>query len=80
MILSDQAYYRIPQIWLFMGILFVLLGLASGSDFRFFYAYLLLGALCLLRSFQIYLFRRKINRRNRISVLTETQKIDRDTP
>ena len=79
MILSDQAYYRIPQIWLFVGILFLLLGLAAGPDFRFFYAQLLLGALCLFRSFQIYLFRRKINRRNRITVLTETQKIDRDT-
>jgi hypothetical protein len=80
MILSDQVYYRIPQFWLFLGILFLLLGLAAGPDFRFFYANLLLSAICIGRSFQIYQYRRKISRRNRTTVLTETQKIERDTP
>ena len=80
MILSDQAYYRIPRFWLILGILFLLLGLAAGPDFRFFYANLLLSAICIGRSFQIYQYRRKISRRNRTTDLTETQKIDRDTP
>ena len=80
MIVSDRVYYRIPQFWLFMGILFLLLGLVAGPDYRFFYAYLLLGAICIARSFQIYQYRRKFSRRNRVTVLTETQKIERDTP
>jgi hypothetical protein len=79
MLVSDQFYHRIPQIWLIMGILFLLLGLAAGPDFRFFYAYPLLSAVCILRSVQIYQLRRKI-RRHQITVLTETQKIERDTP
>jgi hypothetical protein len=80
MILPDQVYYRIPRFWLFLGVLFLLLGLAAGPDFRFFYANLLLSAICIGRSFQIYLYRRKFSRRNRTTVLTETQKIERDTP
>jgi len=80
MILPDQVYYRIPQFWLFLGILFLLLGFAAGPDFRFFYANLLLSAICIGRSFQVYQHRRKISRRNKTTVLTETQKIERDVP
>jgi hypothetical protein len=80
MIVSNRVYNRIPQIWLFIGILFLLLGLAGGPDMRFFYAYPLLSAICIGRSFQIYQYRRKISRRNRITILTETQKIKRYTP
>ena len=80
MLVSDRVYYRIPQVWLSIGILFLLLGLAAGPGFRFFYAYLLLSAICIARSFQIYQQRRKISRRNRVTILMETQKIKRDSP
>ena len=80
MIVSDGVYYRIPKFWLSIGILFLLLGLTAGFDFRFFYACLLLGVLCIARSFQIYQNRRKLSRRNRVTVLTETQKIERGVP
>ena len=80
MLVPDQIYHRIPQIWLFMGILFLLLGLAAGPDIQFFFAYPLMSAICIIRAFQVYVRRRKICRRNRITVLTETQKIERDTP
>ena len=73
MLVSDRLYDRIPRIWSFMGALFLLLGLATGPDFHYFYAYLSLGAICLARAFLIYQYRRKISRRNRITVLTETQ-------
>jgi len=78
MLVSDRMYKRIPQIWLFMGILFLLLGLAAGPDVQHFFAYPLLGALCIARALQIYVQRRKFNRRNRMTVLTETQKINRE--
>ncbi len=79
MLVSDRFYNRIPQIWLFMGILFILLGLATGPDFRYFYGYLSLGAISIARAFLIYQNRQKVSRRNRIAVLTETQKIERHT-
>ena len=63
-----------------MGILFILFGIAAGPDVQYFYAYPLLSVLCIARAFQIYQFRRKFNRRNRMTVLTETQKIERDAP
>ena len=80
MLVPDGFYNRIPQIWLIMGIAFLVLGLATGPEFRFFYGYLLLGGLCIARTMQIYQQRRKISRRNRVTVLTETQKIERDRP
>ncbi len=80
MIVSDGVYYRIPKFWLFIGILFLLLGLVGGSDFRFFYACPVLGVLCIARSFQIYQNRRKLSRRNRVTLLTKTQKIERGLP
>ena len=80
MLVSDGVYSRIPQFWFFVGMLFLMLGLAAGPAFRFFYACLSLSAICVARAFQIYQQRRKINRRNRMTVLTETQKIERDTP
>jgi hypothetical protein len=79
MLVSDRFYNRIPRIWLFMGTLFLFLGLATGPDFHYFYAYLSLGTICMARAFLIYQYRRKISRRNRITVLTKTQKIERDT-
>lgn len=78
MIVSDWVYYRIPQFWLVMGILFLLVVLATGAEFRYFYACLCLGVLCIARSFQIYQYRQKMSRRSRMTVLTETQKIERD--
>ena len=57
---------------------FLLLGLIAGTEYRLFYAHLLLGALCILRSWQIYHQRRKISRRKRMTVLTKTQKLERD--
>jgi len=78
MIVSDGVYKRIPQIWLVMGIIFLLLGLAAGPNIEHFYAYPVLGAVCIARSLQIYQFRRNLGRRNRMTVLTETQKINRD--
>ncbi len=77
MIVSDEVYYRIPKFWLFIGILFLLLALVGGSDFQFFYACLLLSVLCVARSFQIHQNRRKLSRRNRVTLLTDTQKIER---
>lgn len=62
-----------------MGMLFFLLGLLAGPDIQYFFVYPLLGLACIARFFQLYLRRRNFSHRSRITVLTETQKIERDT-
>jgi hypothetical protein len=78
MLLPDNIYKRIPQIWLFMGIMFLLFGLIAGSDFRYFGAYMLLGLVSIVRSIWLYSVRQRVVRRAEVTVLTETQKLDRD--
>ena len=77
MLLPDNIYKRIPKIWLFMGIMFLLFGLIAGSDFRYFGAYMLLGFVSIVRSIWLYSVRQRVVRRAEVSVLTETQKLDR---
>lgn len=77
MVVSDWVYYRVPRFWLLLGIGFVLLALAAGPDFEYFLVSLLVGVVCLLRSLQVYQLRREINRRRRMTVLSETQKLER---
>ena len=76
MLVPDWIYTRIPHIWLSIGLLFLLIGVAAGPEFRLFYAYILLSAVCLFRALYIYQARRRFHRRNRVSFLHETQVID----
>ena len=78
MLVPDSLYARIPHIWLSIGLLFLFIGLAAGPDFRLFYAYLLLGLVCVLRALYIYQARRRFHRRNRVAFLHETQVIHRN--
>jgi hypothetical protein len=78
MVVSDRVYYRIPKFWLVVGLAFLLLGFIAGPEYRLFWAHMLLGAVCIGRSWQISYQRRKINRRRRIAVLTQTQKLRTD--
>ena len=78
-LVPDWLYSRIPHIWLSIGLLFLFIGLAAGPDFRLFYAYLLLGLVCLFRALYIYQARRRFHRRKRIAFLNETQVIDRNS-
>jgi len=80
MLVSDRFYKGIPKVWLIMGSLFLILALATGPEFRYFYGYLALGAVCIARSYHIYQHRRNISRRNKTSVLMRTQKIERNVP
>ena len=79
MLVPDWLYSRIPHIWLSIGLLFLFVGLVAGPDFRLFYAYLLLGLICLFRALYIYQARRRFHRRKRIAFLNETQVIDRNS-
>ncbi len=78
MLVPDWLYSRIPQIWLLIGSLFLFLGLAAGPGFKYFYAYLLLGAISLVRALYIYQCRRRFHRRKRVAFLNETQVIHRN--
>lgn len=76
MIVSDWVYHSVPRFWLMLGGGFVCVGLVAGPDFDYFLVSLLTGIVCLLRSLQVYQLRRTINRRNRMTVLTRTQRIE----
>lgn len=77
MVVSDWVYHRVPRFWFLLGAGFVLLALAAGPDFQYFLIALLVGFVCLLRGLQVSQLRKEINRRRRMTVLTQTQKIDR---
>lgn len=77
MLLPDHVYRRIPTFWMIMGVLFLVFGLMAGPDFRFFSAYMLLGFVCMGRSAWLHQARQRVARRSEVSVLTETQKMER---
>jgi hypothetical protein len=78
MLLPDHIYRRIPQCWLIMGILFLVFGLMAGPDFPYFSAYMLLGVVSIIRSIWLFQARQRVARQREVSVLSETQKIERD--
>ena len=80
MLLPDHIYRRIPHFWLLMGILFLVFGLMAGPDFRFFAAYMLLGVVSIGRSLWLYQARQRVARRSEVSVLSATQRMDRNDP
>lgn len=78
MLLPDHIYRRVPHFWMIMGILFLLIGLMAGADFRFFWAYILLGLASMVRSVWLFQARQRVARRGEVSVLSATQKLERD--
>jgi hypothetical protein len=60
-----------------MGVLFLVFGLMAGPDFRFFPAYMLLGLVCTGRSIWLHQARQRVARRPEVSVLTQTQRMER---
>jgi hypothetical protein len=77
MLLPDNLYRRIPQLWMLMGVLFLVLALINGPSFRYFAAYLLLGLISLGRALWINAARQRIARGREVTVLTETQRLER---
>jgi hypothetical protein len=78
MLLPDHIYRRIPHFWLIMGLLFLVFGLMAGSDFRVFGAYILLGLASIGRSIWLFQARQRVARRSEVTVLSATQRIERD--
>ena len=77
MLLPDPIYRRIPLFWMTLGILFLFLGLISGTDYAQFPLYLGVGFLCIARALWIYQARWKFFRKNEIRTMKSTQIIDR---
>lgn len=76
MLVSDRVYKRIPQFWLLIGTLFLLLGLSAGPEVRLFPAYLLFGLLSIARSIWIYQARWRYHNKNQVSIMRSTMIID----
>jgi len=77
MLLPDHIYRRIPLFWMLMGVLLLVFGIIAGPEFRYFPAYILLGFVCLGRSIWLYQARQRVVRRPEVTVLTETQRLER---
>ncbi len=77
MLLPDKLYRHIPQFWMLMGVLFFVFALMTGPDIRFFGTYILMGFVSIGRSVWLYAARRRVARGREVTVLTETQKLDR---
>ncbi len=70
MLIGDGMYKRVPHTWLWMGTAFLVLGFAAGPDFKFFWAAMALGILCLLRGAQIQRSRKSLLNKTQIMVLS----------
>lgn len=73
MLLPEGIYRRIPQYWMLIGILFLVLGLFVGTTYRLFPAYLGFGILCVARSIWIYQARWHFHKRNELRMTQSIQ-------
>jgi hypothetical protein len=78
MLLPDSIYRRLPQLWTIMGVFLVIFGIVALPDLKLFAAYMALGIISLGRSVWIHQARQRVVRRGEVTVLTDTQKIERN--
>lgn len=78
MLIPDSVYQRLPQLWGWMGALFLISGLMAGTEFRLFGVCILFGILCIVRAFWLYQVRQRVTRRREVTVLSATQRIEKD--
>ena len=57
--LPTPIYERTPQLWLLMGLLFIVLGLYIGFAYKLTYLYVLLGGFCGGRGVHVLQMRRR---------------------
>ena len=76
--LPDSIYRRLPQLWTIMGVFLLIFGIIALPDFKLFAAYMVLGIISLGRSVWIHQARQRVVRRSEVTVLTDTQKIERN--
>lgn len=72
MLLPDSLYRRIPLFWTLLGFLFLFLGLFGGEDLPYFWAYIGVAALCIVRGIWVYQARWKVLKRNDVAITRET--------
>lgn len=72
MLLPDGLYRRIPLFWTLLGFLFLFLGLSGGEDLPYFWAYIGIAALCIVRGIWVYQARWKVLKRNDVAITRET--------
>lgn len=70
--LPTPIYERVPQFWFLLGLLFISSGVYLGFDYRLSFAYLFVGAICIVWSFVI-LVRRSHFRNKPIRTIREDE-------
>lgn len=75
--LPTPIYERTPQLWLLMGVLFVVLGLYIGLAYELTIFYLVLGVICVGRGLQVWRLRSIYRRaRNQEGALSEDPAVE----
>lgn len=57
--IPTPVYERLPQFWLLLGLLFMSSGVYIGFDYRLSFAYIIIGALCVVWSAKTVIMRTK---------------------
>ncbi len=78
MLLPEAIYRRVPHFWLLMGLFLLFYSLAAWPDVLHFLGYLFLGLVSIARAFWLFQARKRVVRRAEVTVLTATQKIERN--
>ena len=78
MLLPESLYRRVPHFWLLMGFFLIFYSLVAWPDVRYFLGYLVLGLISVARAFWVFQARKRVVRRAEVTVLTATQKIERN--
>jgi hypothetical protein len=78
MLLPDAIYKRVPHFWLLMGFFLIFYSLQAWPDVGYFLGYLSLGLVSIARALWLFQARKRVVRRAEVTVLTATQKIERN--
>jgi len=78
MLLPDSLYRRVPHFWLLMGCFLIFYSLVAWPDPRYFFGCLFLGIVSIARASWLFQARRRVVRRAEVTVLTATQKLERN--
>ncbi|MDH4056731.1 MAG: hypothetical protein OEW73_03195 [Gammaproteobacteria bacterium] len=78
MLLPDSLYRRVPHFWLLMGVFLIFYSLLAWPDVWYFLGYLFLGFASIARALWLFQARKRVVRRAEVTVLTATQRIERN--
>ena len=78
--IPTPVYERLPQFWLLLGLLFMSSGVYIGFDYRLSFAYIFIGALCVVWSAKTLIMRQKFRGQKILMVSPNSPESDGSAP